>query len=142
MKRTKTILALLTLSAILIGCTATKVTETAPGSGQYTTNVVVDPKLETALTTAGSINAATAPVNPFSGLIDIGLGAIALGASWFAKRKNDQLNSKTVLLKTVVQSVDAIDQKNVKDAIQAHAVKVGVEGELSQFVKQVGSGMQ
>lgn len=94
------------------------------------------------MTTAGAINAATSPVNPFSGLIDIGLGAIALGASWFAKRKNDQLNSKTVLLKTVVQSVDAIDQKNVKDAIQAHAVKVGVEGELSQFVKQVGSGMQ
>ena len=130
------------LTTLLLGCTTTKITETPPGSGNYSTNVVVDPKLETALATAGAINTATAPVNPFSPLVEIVLGAITVGAGWYAKKKNDDAASKTILLKTVVQSVDAIDQQPVKDAIQAHAVKVGVEGELSKFVKQVGSGLQ
>lgn len=135
-------LALVALAASLIGCTAARVTETPAGSGNYTTNYVTDPKLEAALTTAGAINAATAPVNPFSGLVEIGLGAIALGASWFAKRKNDQAAAQGQLLKVVVQGVNNSDNAEVKSAIESHAVNLGLESDLSKFVKQVESGLK
>jgi hypothetical protein len=72
--------------------------------------------------------------------VDIGLGTVAAIAAWVAKRKNDKLAAQTLLTKTVVQSIDAQDNQAVKDAIQAHASRIGVEGELNTFVKQVAAG--
>lgn len=134
------IIAVTIVALMLVGCTSPQVTQN-PSTGQNQTNYVVDPKLTTTLETIGAINDATKPVNPFSGLVEIGLGATALIAAWFAKRKNDQAAASALLTKTVVQAVDAINQQPVKDAIQAHAVRVGVEGELNQVVKKVGSGL-
>lgn len=126
--------------AIIVGCTTTEVKETAPGSGVYSTNVVVDPKFETALTTVKAVNTATAPLNPFSPLVEITLGAIAAGATWFAKRKNDQNAQNALLLKTVIQGVENAATPAVKQAIQDHASRIGVEGELGTTVQQVNSG--
>lgn len=136
----KNMLTLAIVAVMLIGCTSAQVTKN-PSTGQNQTNYVVDPKLTSTLGTIGAINAASAPVNPFSGLVEIGLGATALIAAWFAKRKNDQAAASALLTKTLVQAVDGLDQQPVKDAIQAHAVRVGVEGQLNQVVKAVGSGL-
>jgi hypothetical protein len=134
------------LLALVIGCTTQKITPAKPATPTSpavpaVTNWIVDPRLDATLGTIGDINKATAPVNPFAPLVDIGLGAAALVAAWVAKRKNDANAQNALLLKTVVQAVDGLDQQPVKDAIQAHAARVGVEGELNQVVKSVGSGL-
>jgi len=145
MKKNKFILPIILLVTV-IGCTTQKITPTKPATPTAPatpaiTNFIVDPRLESALGTIGEINKVSAPVNPFSGLVDIGLGAAALIAAWVAKRKNDANAQNALLLKTVVQAVDGLDQQPVKDAIQAHAARVGVEGQLNQVVKSVGSGL-
>jgi len=139
-------LGLAFLLALIIGCTTEKVTPAKPATPTSpatpaVTNWIVDPRFDTTLTTIGGVNQATAPVNPFAPAVTIALGAAAALASWFAKRKNDQAATSALLTKTVVQAVDALDQQPVKDAIQAHATRVGVEGALNQVVKQVGSGL-
>lgn len=44
----------------------------------------------TAVAIGQAANAATAPVNPYAPLVDIGLVAATAIAAWIAKRKNDQ----------------------------------------------------
>jgi hypothetical protein len=109
--------------------------------GSSSTNYVVDPRVTTGLATAGAVNAATASMNPYSPFVEIGLGAVAAGFGWFAKRKNDKAAANELLLKTVVQAIDNLDDQKVKDAIQTHAVKVGAEGDLNTAVKKIGSGL-
>lgn len=123
----------------ITGCTTPQVITNPDGSSS--TNHIVDPRLTTGLLTAKAVNQATAPVNPVVSLIDIGLGALAAGAGWFAKRKNDKAAASELLLKTIIQAVETLDDQKVKDAISNHAVNVGVEGKLNTAVKQVGSGL-
>lgn len=127
------------LTFLVGGCTVPVVTEQPDGTAS--TNHIVDPKLATALAAARASNAATAPINPYSPLLEIGLGLAAAGAGWYAKRKNDAAAANALLTKTIIQAIDTLDDSKIKDAIQVHAVKVGVEGELNQTVKQVGSGL-
>ncbi len=136
------ILAILAIAFLLVGCTVARVTPANPATGQpATTNYVVDPKLTQGLATAGAVNDATRPVNPFAPVVDIGLGAVAAIAAWVAKKKNDAAAASTLLAKTIVQSIDAQDNQATKDAISVHAAKIGVEGELNSFVQKVGSGL-
>lgn len=137
-KRIITIVALVAATAI-IGCTSTKVTETPPGSGNFVTNHIVDPNLTAGLETAKAINDATKPVNPFAGVVEIGLGTIAALAAWFAKRKNDQATQSTLLLRTVVQGVEQADDTKVKETIEKHATKMGVQGPLGTAVAKITS---
>lgn len=137
----KFILSVMAAALLVAGCTTARVTESPPGSGNYSTNYVVDPRLEAGLVTAGAVNAATAPVNPFSPLVEIGLGAVAAAATWFAKRKNDQATQANSLLKVVVQGVENSDNADAKKAIQAHAVNVGAEGALNSAVAKINSGL-
>lgn len=132
--------ALVCALVVLAGCTTPQRTETPPGSGNYSTNYVTDPRVATTIETIRAVNEATKPVNPFSGLVEIGLGTATLLAAWFAKRKNDQLAQSKQLLTTVIQGVDQANNDTVKSTIQAHASKVGVEGTLSQAVAKVGNG--
>jgi hypothetical protein len=127
--------------ALILGCTTAKITPANPSTGTpATTNYIVDPRLVSAIDTAKGVAGVIAPVNPYAGAVDIGLGTVAAIAAWVAKRKNDKLAAQTLLTKTVVQSIDAQDNQAVKDAIQAHASRIGVEGELNTFVKQVAAG--
>jgi hypothetical protein len=135
------IVSTLALAGILIGCTTTKVTEEPPGSGQFSTNHVVDPKLTTGLQTVGAVNEATRAVNPFAPLVDIGLAAALAIAAFVAKRKNDQASQAKLLLKTVIQGVETADNQEVKAVIEKHAVNVGVEGKLSGAVARVNAGV-
>lgn len=125
---------------LVTACTTAKVTP-ATSAAPAVTNYIVSPKLTTALDTVGSINAVTAPVNPYSPIIDIGLGGIAAIAAWVAKRKNDAAAQQALLLKTVIQGVENANLPAVKTAIQTQAVAIGVEGSLGNTVSKVNSGI-
>lgn len=129
------------LAICFAGCTTTKVTETPPGSGNFQTNSAVDPKFTSTLETIGAINEASKPVNPFSGLVSIGLATAAAIATWVAKRKNDQNAQTSQLLKVVVQGVEQADNAEVKSTIQNHAVNIGVEGKLNDTVSKINKGV-
>tara|TARA_R110000868_G_scaffold341505_2_gene602368 strand:+ start:1145 stop:1582 length:438 start_codon:yes stop_codon:yes gene_type:complete len=131
--------------ALAVGCTTQKITPAKPATPTEpatpaVTNYIVDPRLDSTLGTIGEINKATAPINPFSPLVDIGLGAAALIAAWVAKRKNDQAAQSALLFKTVVQGVENAANPTVKAAIQAHAGVIGVEGELGTAVQKINNG--
>lgn len=122
----------------LVACTVPQTKQNPDGT--QSTVQVVDPKLEEGIVVARATNAATAPINPFAALVDWGLGTLAVGATLVAKLKNDRAAKSELLLKTVVQAVDAVDNQSFKDAISTHASNIGVEGDLNRIVKQVGSG--
>jgi hypothetical protein len=124
---------------VVSGCTVSQPVESPDGT--VTTNAVPDPRLIVGIDAARAGNAASTPFNPFAYLIEIGLTAVAAGAGWVAKRKNDKAAANELLLKTVIQAIDAIDDQKVKDAVSAHATKVGVEGRLNTAVQRVGSGI-
>ena len=100
----------------------------------------VDPRLIHGLAIGSATNAASAPVNPAAPWVELGLGAVAAGAAWVAKRKNDKAAANEQLLKVIVQAIDQLDDSKVKEAVQTHATRVGVEGDLNTVVKKVGSG--
>lgn len=140
MKKNYILLSVIIIVLLLVGCVSARKYESPPGSGQYTNDYVVDPRLVTAIETAKATNTATAPINPYYPAVEIGLGAIAAIASWVAKRKNDEAASNASLLKTVVQGVEQADNAQVKTAIRDHAVRVGVEGDLNTAVAKITSG--
>ena len=137
-KHISAIVIIAIIAITFVGCTVPQAV-THP-DGTSTTNQVVDPKLDQGIIVARATNAATAPINPFAALIDWGLATVAAGALLVAKAKNDKASKSSLLLKTVVQTIDALDQQPIKDAVQSHAANIGVEGDLNRFVKQVSSG--
>jgi hypothetical protein len=132
----KTLLTIALAALVIIGCTSTQVTHD-PVTGNSVTNTIVDPRLTTGIDIARGVNAVTAPVSPWSGLIDYALVAVAGIAGIIAKRKNDQRNKQATLLKTVVQAVEATNNAEVKEAISNHAVNMGVQGELHSEVQKI-----
>jgi len=122
----------------LVACTTPQVV-THP-DGTTSTNEIVDPNLSAGLLIARGANAASAPTNPAAPLIELALLATTVGAGWVAKRKNDKAAANQLLLKTVIQAIDSLDDQKVKEAVQSHASRVGVEGELYTAVQKVGSG--
>ena len=139
MKKTnKILISVLALGLLITACTTAKVTPANPTTGApASTNYVVNPKLTSTLDTVGSVVDVTAPVDPYAGLIKLGLGAIAAGATWFAARKNSQAAQSALLTKTVIQGVEASGNADVKAAIEKHATLVGVQGALSDAVYTV-----
>ena len=140
MKKNYLLLSVIIVVVLLVGCVSARKYENPPGSGQYTNDYVVDPRLVTALETAKATNTATAPLNPYSPVVDIALLAATSIAGWFAKRKNDEAAANKKLLTTVVQGVEQADNAQVKTAIRDHAVRVGVEGDLNTAVAKITSG--
>ena len=122
--------ALLAALVVLIGCTTTKLVETPPGSGEYKKIAEVDPKLVAALEATGQLNEASKLFNPFSGAVTIALGSISAFATWFAQRKQKQLDATII-------GVEAKGGSDVKEAIQAAAMAKGVEKSLNKAVKSV-----
>lgn len=130
------------LTFLIGGCTAQVAVQHPDGS--TTTNHVVDPNLTTGITIARASNAASAPFNPYSPLVEIGLGLVAAGAGWYAKRKNDAAGANELLIKTLVQAINQLsesDAATIKPLVQDHAKTIGVEGDLNTFVKRVESGL-
>lgn len=132
----KNTLAIVAVCALLIGCTTPQVT-TNPNTGQPSTNWVVDPRLTAGLTTAGAINAASAPVNPAFPFVEIALGAVAAIAAAVAKRKNDKASAAEKLTTTIIQGVEQSGATDVKATIEKHAQKMGVGAALSDKVYEI-----
>lgn len=74
----------------------------------------------TGIGVAQGVNAVTAPLNPYSPLVDIGLTTGLAVAAWFAKRKNDQLAASTAVTNQLAASVVA-QGPTVAQAVLDHA---------------------
>lgn len=133
------VFTLISALTYITGCTVPQVVTNPDGS--TSTNHVVDPRITTAITTAGAVNVATAPVNPFTVPIEIGLSALAAGFAWFAKRKNDQHIETRAQLVSVIRAVDDHGDVKVKEAIQKQAEADGTGAALHKNVKAVDSGL-
>jgi len=107
MKILKSFIAVTLIALIVTACTVPQVVSNPDGT--TSTNQVVDPKLTNSLSVAQGVNTATAPLNPFSGLIDLGLGLTTAVASFIAAKKNS----------------DAAKQKKAADALAEAIVNLG-----------------
>lgn len=129
----KKILTILALGIIVIGCTTTKLAETPPGSGNYKKVVEVDPRLTTGLGTATGVNDVIGPINPWHGLVTLGITTIAGVAEWNRRRKQAQLDA-------VITGVEKADNAAVKKAINEAALDAKVAVGLNAAVKKVTGG--
>ena len=142
----KKLLIVIPLVAML-GCTAVRqqpvYTEVPPGSGNIVSSSVpvhvVDPKFEATINGLKATNQASAPINPFAGLIDYALGGALLIATAIAKRKNDQAKLHSDLLTTVIQGVENTGDSAapVKASIRQLATLKGHEAELGVKVAAI-----
>jgi len=136
MKKSKYIAGLLLLVAalfIIAGCTTAGV-ETPPGSGQYQTNTIVNPKITAGIETALAANAATAPVNPYAPLIQGGLVALSSVLGVFATWANNRRKENSTALKTVVAGVEQGGDQNTKKAIYTIATANGSQPLIESVV--------
>jgi len=123
----------------ITGCTVPQVVTNPDGT--VSTNQVVDPRAITVIETTRAVNVATGQVNPYSPLVEIGLGTAALVLGWFAKRKNDEKNGVQSQLVSVIKGVNNADDAKVKEQILSQASTDGVETALNKTVKGVESGL-
>jgi hypothetical protein len=135
----KYLLASVLVIATIVACTVPQVVTNPDGS--TTTNNVVDPKAVTVIETTRAVNVATAPLNPYSPLVEIALGTAALVLGWFAKKKNGEATSANAQLVSVIKGVNNADDAKVKEEILSQATTDGVETQLNKTVKSVESGL-
>lgn len=124
---------------LMSGCTTTEKVVQPDGSTKEV--FVPDPRLADGVNVIRATNTASAPFNPFAYWIELALSGVTAGSLWVAKRKNDKASADALLLKTVIQAIDALDDDKAKEVIQKHATSVGVEGALNSRVQQVGAGI-
>jgi len=74
-------------------------------------------KAQVYISTAQAVNAATAPVNPYSPIIEIGLATLVLVIGAWGKAKSAQASTATTTLGSVVQAVERV-AGTTKDAIK------------------------
>ena len=90
MKKLRWILLSLAVASLIVGCASTNPAydDAKPASA---TNLPYIPNtnVTTGVTVGQGVNAVTAPVNPYSGAVEIGLGLAAAIAAYIAKKKND-----------------------------------------------------
>lgn len=120
----------LTLILLIVGCAVTRTIEDPPGSGHLKKVAETDPRFTNALNTAKAVGDATAPVNPWYGLVTVLFGAAAGVAEWNRRRKQAQLDA-------VIAGVEAKGGTEVKTAIQNVAMANGVEAALNKSVQKV-----
>lgn len=129
---------IIVMAMILVACTVPEVVQRPDGSS--VTNQVPDPRIGQAVATVGAINEATRQVNPYSGLVDIGLAATTGIATIWAAFATYFKNKNWRLFKTVVQGVEHTTTPEAKEAIAAHSGNVGNRLELDAAVQRVVSG--
>lgn len=131
----------------MIGCTTTRnvpvYSEVPPGSGNIVTSsvptAVIDPKFEATIQGLRATNQASAPINPFSGLVDYALGGALLIAAEIARRKNAKARLNEQLLTTVIQGVENAGDAAapVKASVRQLAVLKQQEGALGTKVAAI-----
>jgi len=135
MKKLKVLAALIIAAFTLAACTVPEVV-TQP-DGTTITNQVVDPRVTAAIETAAVVNTATAPVNPYFGIVSVVLGlAATVSATWgtiatLLKRKSDRY------LAVAVKGVEASGSAEAKSAIETKAADAGVKLEFDAVVQKI-----
>lgn len=129
---------IIAMAMILVACTVPEVVQRPDGSS--VTNQVPDPRIGQTVATVGAINEATRQINPYSGLVDIGLAATTGIAAIWAAFATYFKNKNWKLFKTVVQGVEQTTTPDAKEAIAAHSGNVGNRLELDAAVQKVVSG--
>lgn len=139
MKPWKTLMGLLLIAVIIVGCTVPEVVQNPDGT--TSTNLVVDSRITGAIETGKAINAVTAPFNPYSPVVTTVLSlATAIAAGWgsiatFFSRRNKKL------LATVVRGVEMAPGSGVvKESIEQVSKGVGNNLELDAAVQRIVTG--
>jgi hypothetical protein len=132
---------------IINPATGQPVTVTNASTGVVTTNVqppfVPNNSVTSAVNTIGSLNSATAPLNPYSGLVSLGLGLTTVIAGGIAAWQNKKASGLGSQLTAVIQGVESatsqptVTADSVKQSIQSHATAAGVQPALAQNVLKV-----
>lgn len=121
------------LLTTLYGCTVTRTVEEPPGSGNLKKVAETDPRFTQVTDTIGAVNTATSPINPWHGLVTIGLAAATAIAEWNRRRKQ-------AVIDAVVSGVEVSGSTEAKQAIQKAALAQGVEATLNKTVQRVTGG--
>ena len=127
------LVCIVALASLITACTVTRLVETPPGSGQYKKVVDTDPRFKNGLDAANATNDATALINPWHGLVTIGLGAAAAIAEWNRRRKQ-------AVVDAVITGVETAGDEATKKAINKVALAQKVEGDLNKSVQRVTGG--
>ena len=123
---------------VLVACTVPEVVTQPDGSS--ITNQVPDPRIDQTIGAIKAVNDASRPVNPYAGLVDLGLAATTAGAAIWAGFATYFKNKNWKLFRTVVQGVEQTPTPDAKQAIAAHSGNVGNRLELDAAVQKVVSG--
>lgn len=112
---------------------------------RFSTNIVtvVNPDLESAISTAKGINSTLNPT-PSSPLINIGLTGVSLVLGWWARRKTiaaaraqEQASANNELLEVVITGVEAAKNPEVKEKVAEIADQWKVSRALKARVDEV-----
>jgi len=104
----KRLLVTVAIVTLLVGCASPNPTYNpsqppSAGNPPYIPNTNVT----TGVAIGQGVNGVTAPFNPYSPLVDIGLATAAAVAAWIAKRKNDQAVASGAVASQLAASVVA-----------------------------------
>lgn len=127
----KYIILSVALIITIVGCTTPQYTTLPDGTVQ--TNQVVDPKLEQALLMATGVNAATAPVNPYSGLIALALGLTTAAATFVAAKKNSDMNKQKAAADSLAEAIVSLGSAAIDQATKA-SVANGAATEVAAHI--------
>jgi hypothetical protein len=92
------------------------------------------------LTAVGTVNQATAAVDPYSGLLTAFLGLAAGGLGWLAKIKTNQAATASSVSQTVITAVEGLAPTvapAVKAAVTAQSAKMGTGAAVASVVQAV-----
>lgn len=96
------------IASLIVGCASPNPTFN-PGQPPSASNppYVPNTNVTTGVAIGQGVNGVTAPFNPYSPLVDIGLATAAAVAAWIAKRKNDQAVASGAVASQLAASVVA-----------------------------------
>lgn len=96
-----------------------------------------------ALNGIGTVNSLTAPINPYSGILNGILGLAAGGAAWYARLKTTQLQAHQSATATIVTAIEGLGPaaQAVKDAVSDQSVKMGTADKVNSIVQAVTKNM-
>ncbi|MGD0813788.1 MAG: hypothetical protein ABSA83_09305 [Verrucomicrobiota bacterium] len=105
-----------------------------------TTQYVVAPALQTALSAANTVATITGPVNPFSGWVTLGLTALSGALGWYATAKTKQAATNAGVASTVISAVEGLAPAvapAIKAAVTTEANKQGTAAAVYAAVQAV-----
>lgn len=101
---------------------------------------VVSSAVSNTLATVGTVVTATAPIDPYSGILELGLGLLSAGLGYYAKVKSTQAANNLSAAATVITAVEGLAPaaaEGVKAAVTAKSNQMGTTAATSAVVAAV-----